>query len=144
MAAASNFAAESLPTGPEPPSCSSQPSDARIEAADAFLERSRVPREVRALLRARLETLDATWFEYPWNGLEEAVAKTLEKKLLLIGYGSLLNRDSASVAKPDPSISWRQFAWDAQNPFFYNDALEELNEMRVVRVSRSQIRIFPS
>ena len=34
--------------------------------------------------------------EYPWNGLEEAVTKLPEEKLLLVGYGSLLNRDSAA------------------------------------------------
>ena len=62
---------------------------------DAILERARVPREVRAILRDGLTALGANGFEYPWNGLEEVVANTLDGKLLLVGYGSLLNRDSA-------------------------------------------------
>jgi hypothetical protein len=51
---------------------------------------------MRVSLQARLKTLDETGFTYPWNGLEEAMAKMPENKLLLVGYGSLLNRDSAA------------------------------------------------
>jgi hypothetical protein len=96
LAAASLFAAEESPTAPMRPASSPQPSSAAMEAADALLERAGVPREVRASLQAGLKTLDGTGFAYPWNGLEEAVAKMPENKLLLVGYGSLLNRDSAA------------------------------------------------
>jgi hypothetical protein len=91
LAAASLFAPEDSPTAPAP-----TVSSAPLEAADALLERAGVPREVRAGLQEPLKTLEGTGLEYPWNGLEEAVAKMPEEKLLLVGYGSLLNRDSAA------------------------------------------------
>src|SRR5262249_38496986 len=75
---------------------SPQPSRASMEVTDALLECAGVPRETRNSLQAHLKTLDGRGFEYPWNGLEEAVAKMPENKLLAVGYGSLLNRDSAA------------------------------------------------
>jgi hypothetical protein len=93
LAAASLFAAEDTPAAP---ASSAQTGSAPIEAADALLERAGVPCEVRAGLQAALKTLQGTGFEYPWKGLEETVAEMPEHKLLLIGYGSLLNRDSAA------------------------------------------------
>lgn len=96
LAAASAFAAENLPIAPAPPASSPQPCSASVEATDALLERAGIPREMRAGLQAALKKLDGAAFEYPWNGLEEAVAKTPGNGLLLVGYGSLLNRDSAA------------------------------------------------
>jgi hypothetical protein len=91
LAAARVFAAENSSTDPASPVSSTS-----MEAADALLERAGVPRKMRTALQAALKTLDGKEFEYPWNGLEEAVAKLQERKLLLVGYGSLLNRDSAA------------------------------------------------
>jgi hypothetical protein len=68
-----------------------------MEASDASLERAGAPHKMCASLQAALKTLDERGFEYPWNGLEEAVAKMPENKLSPVGYGSLLNRNSAAV-----------------------------------------------
>lgn len=69
-----------------------------------MLERAGLPSATLARLQAGLKTLDGAGFEYPWNGLEEAVAKMPEGKLLLVGYGSLLNRDStARTIKDTPA-----------------------------------------
>ena len=96
LAAASAVATENSSAVPAPPASSPQPSSASMEATDAWLERAGVPRKMRVRLQAALKTLDEAGFEYPWNGMEEAVAKTSENTLLLVGYGSLLNRDSAA------------------------------------------------
>ncbi len=57
-----------------------------------------------ARLQAGLKTLDGAGFEYPWEGLEEAVVKMPGGKLLVVGYGSLLNRDStARTIKDTPA-----------------------------------------
>lgn len=96
LAAASLFAAEESPTVPSPTGSSPHSSSAPMQATDALLERAGVPSKMRTSLRAGLKTLDGTGFAYPWNGLEEAVAEMPERKLLLVGYGSLLNRDSAA------------------------------------------------
>ena len=73
-----------------------QPSSATAESIDTLIERAGVPSAARGSLQAGLKTLDGAGFDYPWNGLEEEVAKMPEGKLLLVGYGSLLNRDSAA------------------------------------------------
>ena len=96
LTAVSLFTAEDPPIAPASAGSSPQPSIDAIRATDASLERAGVPPEMRASLQARLNTLDEMGFTYPWNGLEEAIAKMPESKLLLVGYGSLLNRDSAA------------------------------------------------
>lgn len=101
LAAASAFAVENAPTAPASAASSLPPSGASMEAANALLERAGVPRKTRAGLQAALATLDERDFEYPWNGLEEAVTKMPENKLSLVGYGSLLNRDSAAKTIKD-------------------------------------------
>ena len=96
LTAASAFAGQNPPATPAPPAFRLQPSSATAESTDTLLERAGVPSAARASLQAGLKTLDGAGFDYPWNGLEEAVAKMPEGKLLLVGYGSLLNRDSAA------------------------------------------------
>lgn len=96
LASASVFAAENSPVAPELPASSPPLPITAMANTEALLERAGVPREVRVGLQTGLKTLDGTGFVYPWKGLEEEVAKTVERKLLLVGYGSLLNRDSAA------------------------------------------------
>jgi hypothetical protein len=62
-----------------------------------------VPVETFERLQAKLRCLDAPSLIYPWTELEEAVAKAPGRTLLLVGYGSLMNRDSAAGVIKDSS-----------------------------------------
>jgi hypothetical protein len=75
---------------------SDTPASAEIAATKKLLQRCGVPAETFERLQAELDSLDAKSFIYPWPELEEAVAKNPGHTLLLVGYGSLLNRDSAA------------------------------------------------
>jgi hypothetical protein len=72
-------------------------------ATKKLLQSCGVPVKTFERLRAELRCLDAQSFIYPWPGLEEAVAKAPDRTLLLVGYGSLMNRDSAAGVIKDPS-----------------------------------------
>ena len=80
-------------------------SGAEIAATKKLLQRCGVPVETFERLQAKLGCLDAKSFIYPWPELEETVAKTPGHTLLLVGYGSLLNRDSAARTIKDTPIT---------------------------------------
>ena len=85
-----------LATGDAAGSDTSTKSSAEIAATKKLLGRCGVPVETFEWLQAELGRLDAKSFIYPWSDLEEAVAKTPGRTLLLVGYGSLMNPDSAA------------------------------------------------
>jgi hypothetical protein len=60
------------------------------------LSQNGVPESSLHRMRKQLADLHAAEFDYPWNGLEISARQMPSGKLLLIGYGSLLNRDSAA------------------------------------------------
>jgi hypothetical protein len=55
-----------------------------------------IPPQTLARLQSVMSKLDASGFDYPWDNLDKAIQHMPGKKLPLIGYGSLLNRDSAA------------------------------------------------
>jgi hypothetical protein len=71
-------------------------SSAKIAATKKLLQRCGARAETFERLQAELDCLDAKSFMYRWPELEETVAKNPGNTLLLVGYGSLLNRDSAA------------------------------------------------
>jgi hypothetical protein len=85
-----------LATGDAAGSDTSAKSSAEIAATKKLLRRCGVPIETFERLQSELGHIDAKSFIYPWPDLEEAVAKAPGHTLLLVGYGSLMNRDSAA------------------------------------------------
>jgi len=80
----------------------------QCRVTESLLARCGVPLTALNRLRSALKDLTSLGFEYPWNGLEEAVAAMPTKKLLLLGYGSLLNQESAArTIKDVPADNFR-------------------------------------
>lgn len=69
---------------------------AEVHATQALLEHCGVPQAAFLKLQTALESINDKGFEYPWKDLETIVPTMSGGKLRLIGYGSLLNRDSAA------------------------------------------------
>ena len=67
-----------------------------IRTTKNLLSNYGVPPKVVVRLEAELNTMRMPSFDYPWTGLEDAVKKMPNGKLPLLGYGSLLNQNSAS------------------------------------------------
>ncbi|GEM_PF-2264304 len=57
------------------------------------------------VLEATSKMLDNVGFEYPWNGLEEYLQERGIKTIRLFGYGSLINKKSASRTLPNSAES---------------------------------------
>ena len=67
----------------------------RIPAASAGEEYG-LPQPALAKLAAAQEQNDDRGYAYPWSGLEAQLAQEPDGRLLLIGYGSLMNLQSAA------------------------------------------------
>jgi len=74
--------------------------------------------------RSELEDLmtdsSAYCFKYPWNGLQERLAELGQDRLNMIGYGSLLNPDSAKR-------TIRDTPWDGHPPVLAFGAIRLFN-----------------
>jgi hypothetical protein len=70
--------------------------DDQVHTMEALLTRYGVPAEAVKRLQVELRKVSLPGFEYPWKGLEEGVTAMPNKRLPLVGYGSLLNRESAA------------------------------------------------
>lgn len=60
---------------------------------------------VFTLLDRVQKMLDITGYEYPWYSLEEELKETKKTKILLFGYGSLLNKVSAKKTINEDSVN---------------------------------------
>jgi hypothetical protein len=58
------------------------------------------PATIKALQKSKVQE-SAPRFDFPWKGLEDYMAAQPGKKLMLIGYGSLLSKESAAETIKD-------------------------------------------
>ncbi len=105
----------------------------RIPAATAGREYG-LPQQALAKLAAAQEQNSDRGYEYPWSGLEAQLAQEPDGRLLLIGYGSLMNLQSA--AETIESVNETDFypvvCVGAKRLFNYripDDVLKELAEL---------------
>lgn len=63
-----------------------------------------VPEEATFSLARLLREMPKRGFDYPWNGLESYMADQPDRRIALIGYGSLLNPDSAARTISDTPL----------------------------------------
>jgi len=86
--------------------------------APTFEERVNATRPRAAEL---LATIQAQRYVYPWEKLDEQFAANLGFKLQLVGYGSLLNAESARRSFPDTPLEGHPavFAFGARRVFNY-------------------------
>jgi cation transport regulator ChaC len=52
---------------------------------------------VEALQKLKQALDDASWYPYPWEGLEDDLVKSGREEIALLGYGSLVSRTSAAL-----------------------------------------------
>jgi hypothetical protein len=69
--------------------------DDQERATEALLSQCGVPYEAIKRMKIELRKISLPGWEYPWRGLEEAATAMPNNKFPLVGYGSLLNRESA-------------------------------------------------
>src|SRR5262249_22501254 len=67
-----------------------------LHSTEVLLARSGFPPVIMQRLTEHLASIVTEAYGYPWDGLEDAVATFPDHRLLLVGYGSLLNEDSAA------------------------------------------------
>jgi hypothetical protein len=67
-----------------------------FHSTEVLLARFGFPPAIMRRLTEYLASISTEAYGYPWDGLEDVVATFPDHRLLLIGYGSLLNEDSAA------------------------------------------------
>ncbi len=67
-----------------------------IHPAAASGKKVKTPGQMLEKLASAQKQTSAREFDYPWKGLEEHIAKDKSERLLLVGYGSLINLESSS------------------------------------------------
>jgi len=90
-----------------------------------------VPETALRKLAAAMRSLDAPSYQFPWRGLEADLARQPNKELLLVGYGSLLSRESAAetIAGAERQEFTPVIAAGAQRVFNYRIPPSVLEEM---------------
>ncbi|MFZ4775334.1 MAG: hypothetical protein ACOYM3_08235 [Terrimicrobiaceae bacterium] len=71
-------------------------SPSEIHPAAASGKKVKIPGRMLEKLASAQKQTSARGFDYPWKGLEKHIAKDKSGRLLLVGYGSLINLESSS------------------------------------------------
>ena len=77
----------------------------KMSVTEDALRASGVPLSAIKILKRYAEKLDSSGWKYPWPELDQAVKSMPGGKLRLVGYGSLLNRESAARTIKDTPLS---------------------------------------